>query len=213
MLHRIACVAAAVVLFACNNKEDAAPAPATAAAVASSTPAAAPAAAKTPPVDKTFTHSKLRFSFSYPDTLTATENPKGVVLESAPIAKVEDRSGKSKTPLEVKLLIRITLEAGTVATVAKKTNPAFAASFPKDEASFKPEKDFAEKIKIAGGDGYRFMMGSHGSNEHDIFLAGSKNETLVIKCSLTSDSQNPTLTELDQLATCEKVLSTLKLKP
>jgi len=193
------------------------PPPAADPVVASAVPAAPPPsaapAAPPPPPDKTFTHSKLGFGFSYPEGLSVKEEAKGATVETEkPIAKVEDRSGKSKTPLDTKLVIRIILEDGNVAAVAKKTNPTFGESFPKgQESAFKEQKDFAEKVTIGTMTGYRFTMGSHGSNEQDTFVAAKGNKTLVVKCSLTGDSLKPTMSELDQEKACDKVVTSLKL--
>lgn len=183
----------------------AAPAPATPPATP---PAPAPAAA----ADKTFTHSKLGFSFSYPDTLTVKEDAKGATVSSAqPIAQVEDRSGKSKKPVDTFYTIKIAVEDGAIPAVAKKTNPSFGDAFPKgSEKDFKEQKDFAEKVTFGAVTAYSFVMGSHGEGEHDLFVPGKTGKTIVVKCSLTGDNFKPKMSPADQGAACNKVASTLK---
>lgn len=239
LVHTVAPVLALLGLVACGKEETqpppatpssataaapadtapkaAAPAtPETAAAPAPTAPAATPATPATPPApaaaDKTFTHSKLGFSFSYPDTLTVKEDAKGATVSSAqPIAQVEDRSGKSKKPVDTFYTIKISVEDGAIPAVAKKTNPSFGDAFPKgSEKDFKEQKDFAEKVTLGAGTGYSFVMGSHGEGEHDLFVPGKTGKTIVVKCSVTGDNFKPKMSPADQGAACNKVASTLK---
>lgn len=177
------------------------------------TPSTPTTSTTAPAPEKTFTHSKLGFAFSYPDGLSVKEEAKGATVESAqPIAKVEDRSGKSKTPIDTKFVVRINVEDGNVPAVAKKTNPGFADAFPKgQESAWKEQKDFAEKVTTsAGNTAYKFTMGSHGNNEQDTFIAGKNNKTLVVKCSLTGDNFKPTMSAAEQMRACDQIVSSLK---
>lgn len=216
-----------LLLAACNNSEApvAAPTPPVApsqtpppsspspgATAAASAPAPVASVVEKKPVEeKTFTHSKLSFSFSYPASLTVKEEATGVTVVGDTLASTEDRSGRSNKPIPLQLAIRVTQQSGDVVKVAKRRIPVFGDSFPQGSvASFKESEGFAEKVVLGPLTGYRFTMGSHGTNEEVTFVPRDKN-TLVITCSYVGDSLSPKLSESEQLDACHRVAETLKL--
>lgn len=177
--------------------------PAPSAASATHAPAAA--------AEKVFTHSKLALAFSYPAFLTAAEDAKGVLLSSAVLATSVDLASDTDKTIDLSLSIRVTVERGDVVAAARRRVPAFAEAFVKGtEASFKESPDYAERVAVGTSHGYRFTMGSHGTNEEDTFVAAGKS-TILARCSFVGESLHPKVSEQEQLDACHRVVATLKL--
>lgn len=165
--------------------------------------------------EATWKHPGMEMTLSYPDKfLKVAHKPDGATLTSEILGTIEDRSGQGKdkpSPFTITISVRV----GKLLDVVKSSLGQTTATqmFPKGtEASFKEEKDFSERIKISGANGYRIHMGSHDAHQHVAYAELKPGSTLEVTCSYVGDMAKPKVPMATQMKACDRVLSTLSIK-
>jgi hypothetical protein len=154
-------------------------------------------------------------SFTYPQQLLKVRHkPDGAVLESEILGTLEDRSEQgpdTPTPLTITISVRV----GKLLTVMKSSSALnFSLLFPAGtEASFKEDKGFAGRITVAGNAGYRIHTGSHDAQQELVYAPLPPSSTLEIICNYVGDMAKPKVSMETQKKACDRVLSTLSMKP
>ncbi|MFT3766537.1 MAG: hypothetical protein QM820_13640 [Minicystis sp.] len=170
--------------------------------------------AANPSSEATWKHPGMAMTFSYPDKLLkVSPKPDGATLVSEVLGKIEDRSDQGKdrpSPLKITISVR----AGALLDVIKSSgimqvNTLFPGG---TEASFKEEKDFSERITVAGSKGYSALMGSHDVWQEVVYAQVAPRWTLEVTCDYVGDTFKPKVSLAVQSQACHRVLSTLALK-
>jgi hypothetical protein len=159
-------------------------------------------------------HPGMDMSFTYPaDWMKASLKPDGATVKSEVLGKIEDRSGNGADQ-PAAFTITISVRVGGLFDVMK-SNPAVPVKtlFPAGtEASFAPDPGFADRLTVAGSNGYRIQMGSHDAHQDLVYAQLSPRWTLEVTCSYLGDMAKPKVPMAVQKKACERVLSTLSIK-
>ena len=162
--------------------------------------------------DVTWKHPGMDMTFRYSGSfLTASHKPDGAYLKSEILAKVEDRSDKGQdrpTPFSITISVRV----AKLFDVLKSEGVDVATIFPGGtEASFKEEKDFAERQTVSGKQGYSILAGDHGEWRRVVYAELQPSWTLVLECDFVGDVFKPKVPMETQAEACDKVISTLAI--
>ncbi len=154
----------------------------------------------------------LGIKVEYPnDIFVQKEIENGILLESAH-SLVENFSGEPEGEFTHTFSIAFELkEVPLLELIEQEFGFVFLDVFPSStQESFLKIDGFSSKITIDEKEGFSFISGIEGINTKHVFLAKTKEQTLVIAYNYIGDFLKPQLTEKEQKEIFNSVISTLE---